>query len=163
AAAYTDLQAALSLAPLMGLLLLREAIFWPRRLPGTLVRFASAAALALVLAAPLLAGVGGELRAGTQVTLPLHQVVRNSANLLALGPSPHLGGAMLALPFGLPSPYSLFEQLPLVGIGRTPARFMGPALLCLALLTAWGVLALRQRVPSAARLVAPAAALLVLF
>ncbi len=66
---------------------------------------------------------------------------------LALGPRLHLASRDVetALPLGLPLPYALLQRLPLVGFGRAPARFAAPATLCLALLAAWGVVALRQR------------------
>jgi hypothetical protein len=84
---------------------------------------------------------------------------------LSVGPVIHLGGpeAGLALPFGLPTPYAVLQEMPFVAIGRTPARFMGPAMLALAVLAAAGVVALRERRPAWRPFVGPAAALLIVF
>src|SRR5439155_18549417 len=67
--------------------------------------------------------------------------------LLALGPVLHLGGPerVVPLPLGLPTPYGLLQELPLLAVGRTPSRFMGAGLLCLAVLAARGVSALHAR------------------
>ena len=66
---------------------------------------------------------------------------------LALGPELHLIGRerVTDLPLNLPMPYALLEQVPLVGLGRAPARFAAPATLCLAVLAAYGVVAIRRR------------------
>jgi hypothetical protein len=50
-----------------------------------------------------------------------------------------------------------------VSIGRTPARFMGPAMLALAVLAAAGVVALQARAGARASLLPPVVGLLVLF
>jgi hypothetical protein len=65
--------------------------------------------------------------------------------LLSLGPALHLGGpqSIVPMPLGLPTPYGLLQEAPLVSIGRTPARFMGMGMLALAILAAAGVTALR--------------------
>src|SRR5207247_1443250 len=67
---------------------------------------------------------------------------------LALGPELHLDKATGArsLPLGLPMPYQALQAVPLLQVGRAPARFAAPATLCLALLAAQGVVALRRRV-----------------
>jgi hypothetical protein len=78
---------------------------------------------------------------------PFWAVVALCMALLALGPALHLGGpqSVVQMPLGLPTPYGLLQQAPLVSIGRTPARFMGMGMLALAILAAAGVAALGQR------------------
>jgi hypothetical protein len=166
-----------------------------------------ALAVALLLAAPLLLGILGEVRQGVQAPGPT-QALRNSATLaalvapqpaqplwagavagwyertglaegdeqilalgyvalalaavglvdrrarrigwllamlvflaLALGPELHLVGReqVTELPSPLRMPYRVLQQVPLVGVGRAPARFVAPATLCLAILAAQGV------------------------
>ncbi len=113
------------------------------------------------LAALALAALGLRSRATRR---PFWAVAALLLAALSLGPLLHLGGpdGLLALPGGIPTPYALLQVLPYVAIGRTPARFMGMAMLCLALLAAQGVVTLREwlRWPA---LAAPLAALLVGF
>src|SRR5581483_7030839 len=55
------------------------------------------------------------------------------------------GAKPVALPRDLPMPYTVLQQLPFVALGRAPARFAAPASLCVALLAAFGVVALGER------------------
>jgi hypothetical protein len=60
-------------------------------------------------------------------------------------------------------PYDLLQQLPLVGLGRAPARFAAPVTLCLALLAGQGVLALTNRWPGRTFWIVPACLALLVF
>ncbi len=71
--------------------------------------------------------------------------------VLSLGPSLKL----LGHDTGVPLPYRvLYEVLPILKVNRTPVRYAAPLMLCLAVLAALGVRALRRRL--AGRWVAPA-------
>ena len=69
--------------------------------------------------------------------------------VLALGPLLHVGGRAVFTVFKLtiPLPYALLYQLPFFSIMRTPARFVLIAILALAILAAFGVKALLERLP----------------
>jgi hypothetical protein len=84
--------------------------------------------------------------------------------LLSLGPRLHAGGVDL----GLPGPYALLGELPLVGFGRAPARFAVLPALAAAVLAGSGLEVLagaarRRRGPLAGRATALALTALLLF
>jgi hypothetical protein len=84
--------------------------------------------------------------------------------VLALGPYLRIAGYSAFTVFGLriPLPYALLVSLPGFDVLRTPVRFMMIGGVAIAILCAWGLLALMARVPHRARLVGVAMTALVL-
>lgn len=83
---------------------------------------------------------------------------------LALGPYLRIAGysAFTVFDLRIPLPYALLVSLPGFDVLRTPVRFMMIGGVAIAILCAWGLLALMARAPHRARLVAAAVTAIVL-
>lgn len=84
--------------------------------------------------------------AGAARTLPRYWMIFTlSAGSLALGPFIRIGGVMTYVP----TPWALLRYVPVIGAARMPQRMVAVVMLGLALLLAFGLRALRERLASA--------------
>jgi hypothetical protein len=79
--------------------------------------------------------------------------------LLALGPFIQLAGANTHVP----GPWALLRYVPIIGLARSPSRFMVVAMMGVAILFAFALAALRERAPGRARPIAALCALALAF
>lgn len=98
-----------------------------------------------------LALVGATAAWRTHRTIP---IAAGALWVIALGPSLHVAGAES----GIPLPYALVQNAPLLSAGRKPAMFAAAMLVLLVPLAALGIDALRRRAPAPRRWIVPAAA-----